>query len=267
MTMARRPFEAARISLTGDRERNEDRCQVLVSGPTLLMSLADGLGGHPRGGAAAQLLTDVAEHLFRPSTTPIADPKRFMLRCVGKAHQDIIRFGRRHRPPIAPRTTAALAVVQDAVCHWVHVGDSRIYLIRDGRVFARTEDHTITLRSGFDANGQAIARSSLTRCLGGLPQPPTATCGPPIPLLPGDLLLMCSDGLWNQVPGHQLAGAFDDGRQPLDMQLARLANAARRTTPSDNVSGIALRWLGPAGTATSATAMPLRPTGIAVGQP
>jgi serine/threonine protein phosphatase PrpC len=234
-----RPFDIAKRSLTGDRAVNQDRCQVLFGGETLMMSLGDGLGGHPRGEVAAQLLIDVAEHMFRETPKPIDNPTRFMLRIVAKAHRDILRFGRRHRPTIAPRTTAVIAIVQHGKLFWVHVGDSRLYLMRQGRLLARTEDHTLTVATPHP-------RTSLTRCLGGLEQPPMTTCAPAMTLRKDDVVLLCTDGLWGQMPATLLARAFQPGPRPIARQLESVTDQARRHPHSDNVTAIALRWQGEA---------------------
>ena len=84
MSGPEKAFEAAKASLTGDRSCNQDRCLVLSSGETLLLGLADGLGGHPRGEVAAQLLIDVCEAMFRQAQKPLRDPELFMLQCIGK---------------------------------------------------------------------------------------------------------------------------------------------------------------------------------------
>jgi serine/threonine protein phosphatase PrpC len=236
-------FEVAKQSLIGSRRHNQDRCQVLRSNDTLLLCLADGLGGHPRGDAAAQLLIDVAEHLFRTHEKPLQDPVRFMLRVVGKAHRSILRFGRRQRPPIEPRTTAVLAIVQDDTLYWAHVGDSRLYLVRNGRLLARTQDHTVIVTVP-DKVGPAPQRTSLTRCLGGLEPPPTTTCAPPMALQRGDIVLLCTDGLWSQIPGSNLIAAFRDAQTSVAEQLQQISAIAQRDAHSDNVTAIALRWKG-----------------------
>jgi len=236
-------FDIAKQSLIGSRPHNQDRCQVLRSDSTLLLSIADGLGGHPRGDAAAQLLIDVAEHLFRKHEKPLQDPMRFMLQVVGKAHRSILSFGRRQQPPIEPRTTAVLAIVQNDMLFWSHVGDSRLYLVRNGRLLARTEDHTVIVTIPDDI-GPMPRRTSLTRCLGGLEKPPTTTCAPPMALQPGDVVLLCTDGLWGQVPGKHLITAFRDAQTSVAEQLQQVATIAHRETHSDNVTAIALRWNG-----------------------
>ncbi|MCB1923080.1 MAG: serine/threonine-protein phosphatase [Gammaproteobacteria bacterium] len=238
-----RLFEAARGTLTGKRPLNQDRCLFLGSPETLLLGLADGLGGHPRGEIAAQLFVDASENLFRQLPKPLFDPENFMLQCIGKAHSAIMRFGRRQKPVIAPRTTAVLAVIQEGVAYWAHVGDSRLYLIRDGEVYSRTHDHTQVRYVRQSETEASRPRASLTRCLGGLPQPPTTTCGQPTALRPGDTLLLCSDGLWGQVTRQALVDTLSNDRIPLQHSLTTLIDQASRVDNSDNVSAVALRWL------------------------
>lgn len=248
MNSVTRQFDAAKGTRTGERSTNQDRSLFLGSPETLFLGLADGLGGHPRGEVAAQLLMDVAETLFRQLPKPLYDPENFMLQCVGKAHSAIMRFGRRQDPPIAPRTTAVLAVIQDGVAHWAHVGDSRLYLIRDGAVYSQTRDHTQVRYVRQSENESSRRRASLTRCLGGLPQPPTTTCGQATALRPGDTLLLCSDGLWSQVHRQMLVDTLSDFRRPLQPALNELLERAAETQNSDNVSAVAIRWLAAATT-------------------
>lgn len=236
-------FEAAKATLIGERPENQDRCLFLGSQDTILIALADGLGGHPRGEVAAQLLMDVTESLFRTTPKPLYDPEHFMLQCIGKAHKAIHEFGRRQTPPIAARTTAVLAVIQNGVAYWTHVGDSRLYLIRDHKIHAQTRDHTQVRYVRESASQVSRPRASLTRCLGGLPQPPTTTCGPPTRLQRGDAIVVCSDGLWGQVPRQALLNAFDDCDADIAGRLGALVEMAATATNSDNITAVALRWL------------------------
>lgn len=244
MDTNQRPFVAGKGSLTGDRSENQDRSLFLAGPETILLSVADGLGGHPRGEVAAQLLMDVSETMFRQADTPLADPENFMLQCIGKAHQAILSFGRRQRPPIAPRTTAVLAIVQNGKAYWAHVGDSRLYLIRDGRVLVQTRDHSQVRYIRQSEREVPIARTTLTRCLGGLVQPPTTTCGPATELVAGDTLLLCTDGLWGQIHQQDLITGIVDKDEPFDTQIRTLIELAADTPNSDNVTAVALRWSG-----------------------
>ncbi len=241
-------FEAARASAPGDRGYNQDRSLFLGSSETLLLGVADGLGGHPRGEAAAQLLIDVSESQFRQAARPLADPRKFMLQCIGRAHAAILRFGRRQDPRITPRTTAVLAVIQHGAVHWAHVGDSRLYLIRAGRVHARTRDHAQVRPAGDpQKNDPARTHASLTRCLGGMARPPVTSCGPQTALQADDLIVLCSDGLWSQVPGQTLIRTLRDDSRPLGTSLPALVKQAATLPNSDNVTAVALRWLADTG--------------------
>jgi len=253
MNAEQRPFEVTKASLIGDRQCNQDRSLVLSSRETVLLGLADGLGGHPRGEVAAQLLIDVCETLFRRAPKPLVDPEHFMLQCIGKAHQTIIRFGRRQKPPIAPRTTAVLAVIQAGTAYWVHVGDSRLYLLRTGKVHRQTRDHAQVRFVRQSAGEASRPRSSLTRCLGGLEQPPTTTCGSPVRLQQYDTVLLCSDGLWGQVSTGALTAAFSGNRLAIESELESLLKTAAERPNSDNVTAVALRWLAAAAISTDQT--------------
>jgi serine/threonine protein phosphatase PrpC len=237
-----RPFEAARASLIGNRGRNQDRSMLLSNSETILLGLADGLGGHPRGEVAAQIMVDVCESLFRRAPRPLPDPERFMLQCIGKAHHAILHFGRRQTPNIAPRTTAVLAVIQSGMAYWVHVGDSRLYLIRNGRVHRQTRDHAQIRFVRQSAQESSRPRASLTRCLGGVVEPPTTTCGSPTLLQRRDTILLCSDGLWGQLAPGRLAVAFQDQQPQIADSLNSLVEAAAARPNSDNVTAVALRW-------------------------
>ena len=244
MSQTHRSFAAARSTATGARENNQDRSVFLHDGTTVLLGVADGLGGHPRGEVAAQLFVDVCETQFRRSTRPLESPEDFMLHCIGRAHHAIRRFGERQQPPITPRTTAVMAVVQGDQARWAHVGDSRLYLYRDEQLLLQTRDHSQTQYTRQSADEPPRARTSLTRCLGGLPRPPTTTCSTALALQPGDALLLCSDGLWSQTAEPQLAELFDGDPALLESRLQRTVAQAAATAASDNVTAVALTWLG-----------------------
>jgi serine/threonine protein phosphatase PrpC len=259
MMPAPRAFEAARATLTGDRPSNQDRCLALHSRGSVLLAVADGLGGHPRGEIAAQLLIDVSGSLFRQAAKPIDDPADFMLRCIGRAHQAILRFGSRQDPPVAPRTTAVLALIQGGTAHWAHVGDSRLYLLRGGQVQAQTRDHAHIRFVRHSADDVSHPRTSLTRCLGGLPQPPLTTCGAATVLEAGDTLVLCTDGLWGQLTDRRLAGAFADRAAPIEAGLRALVAQAGAAPNSDNVTAVALRWLAERGAGAAQPISPVPP--------
>jgi serine/threonine protein phosphatase PrpC len=241
-----RPFHAAKATATGSRHNNQDRCFFFDDGHSVLLGVADGLGGHPRGEVAAQLFADVCEAQFRQASRPLDDPEQFMLSCIGQAHQAIQRFGQRQQPAISPRTTAVLAVIQDGVAQWAHVGDSRLYLYRASMLRLQTQDHSQVHYTRHRTTEPARARSSLTRCLGGLMQPPLTTCSSPVRLGAGDGLLLCTDGFWGQTSGPQLDALFSATPETLEARLPQLVDATAKHYGSDNVTAVALVWTRPA---------------------
>lgn len=243
------PLELSRVSLKGDRKLNQDRCLSLSKGSDTLLVLGDGLGGHPRGEIAAQLLVDSCEHLFRNTSHPVEDPLGLLTECLERAHAAIVRFGITRQPPIAPRTTGVVCLVQGGRAWWCHVGDSRLYLFRDGKLLNQTRDHT---KQHFPGD-KGEPRLSITRCLGGLGLPPDLSESGPFPLEPGDVVLLSSDGFWAQHEQRKLGERLYQPGQ-LGDNLARLAaEACQRAAPrSDNTSVIAMRWWPP-GTASNAT--------------
>ncbi|MFA7388457.1 MAG: PP2C family serine/threonine-protein phosphatase, partial [Thiohalobacteraceae bacterium] len=231
----------------GNRASNQDRCLVVAREDAVLLAVADGMGGHARGDLAAQAFVDSLQSLFR-SHQGLDDPAQFLHNAFREAHYAIQRVGKGQKPPIEPLTTGVACLVQDRIATWAHVGDSRAYLFRQNQVSLRTRDHTRVadmVEAGLITEQQARLhplRNQVSLCLGGTPQPPPLSVGPKIYLTPGDLLLLCSDGLWGAVSEQRLIQALQTG--PLAEAVDALAEDAEQASypQSDNVSGVALRW-------------------------
>ena len=239
-------IETAETSLKGNRGNNQDRCAVISSRDTIMLVLADGLGGHPKGEVAAQILVNVCRQVFSRMLKPIPSPEQFMRACLQQAHKAILEYGSRQRPPITPRTTAVLSVIQNGMCYWAHVGDSRFYLIRDSMAIAQTRDHSLAQLASTMAEGNTphpVNRNAVTRCLGGQRVPPTATLGAPSSMSPGDTILLCSDGLWGQLEDQQIIDTLN-GSLSFQGRVASLAQqAAKAGAPhSDNVTVVGAHW-------------------------
>jgi serine/threonine protein phosphatase PrpC len=238
--MKTRP-ELARVSLLGDRKINQDRCLTLREGEDTLLAVADGLGGHPRGETAAQLMMDTCEHLFRSIDHPVAKPQAFLKSCLEHAHNAIVRFGMSQEPNIAPRTTGVVCLVQNSRAWWSHVGDSRLYLYRDGNLMERTHDHS--RKRQIERRGKGGSKVTITRCLGGLNPPPEITESGPVGLHPGDTLLLSSDGFWSQFDTADLGRHLYQGGELGENLTALAERACRNAQPrSDNATAVAMRW-------------------------
>lgn len=241
------PGKAAKQSLIGDRKTNQDRCIRIEGIKCTLLGLADGMGGHPRGEMAAQILIDTCEQVLHSTPQPIRNPGSFLIRLLHKVHDNIIDYGKNQQPSIDPRTTAVVVLIQNDTAYWAHAGDSRFYLLRGHKVHDRTIDHSYVERLHqqgiISAREQEMhpQRNYVTRCVGGTVAPPNIPIEKQT-LEPGDILMLCSDGLW----GNLDEGFIEDALLS-DMNLTEAVNslaeeATQRGFPdSDNVTLLAMQ--------------------------
>ncbi|MDH5446981.1 MAG: protein phosphatase 2C domain-containing protein [Gammaproteobacteria bacterium] len=240
-------YLTATASLLGNRSKNQDRVAIYEKLDTVLLVLGDGLGGRPGGELAAQTLVDTAAEAFTRQSIPIKDPVGFMQQTLETAHQRIVKQGQSQTPPINPGTTAVLCLMQQGLAWWSHVGDSRLYLFRNGVFVERTQDHSVVenmLAGGkLDTamTGNHPLRNVVTRCLGMSENPPIITMSQKVELKPGDIMLLCSDGFWEPLGEKTMAKFLFDGRlqDSLDQMATRAENI--KAPESDNVSAIALQ--------------------------
>lgn len=244
-------FSVHQASHIGDRRYNQDRVAYAYSNEALLLVLADGMGGHLHGELAAGLAIETfAESFCRYAQPRIADPDEFILSTMRHAHERIMKFPHDMDMGGFPGTTCVAVVVQDDRMYWGHAGDSRVYLLRDGAVIAKTRDHSIVqqwLEQGEISAEQARShpqRNQITNCLGSIGDAFRMERGKPVALQPGDVLLLGSDGLWGPFSDQEIVESF--ASRPVPEVLDELIERAlkRVTGHSDNVTGVAVRWGG-----------------------
>jgi serine/threonine protein phosphatase PrpC len=211
------------------------------------------MGGHADGARAAEVAIRAMIGEFWEASRPLFDPEGFLHLTVGRAHDAVVELGRGLPQEIRPRATCAACIVQGSSAYWVHVGDSRVYHLRAGGVAARTRDHShveLLVRAGRITESQAHdhpMRNYVECCIGGDPVLPEMSLSGRNVLLPGDVLLLCSDGLWAGVTDEQLATLSIGSGDGLRDALASLGEQALiGTAPfADNTTAAAVRWLGP----------------------
>ena len=241
-------FALAKATRIGGRADNEDRVGHWSTPEAALMVVADGLGGHLHGEVAAEIAVELLGAAFLREAQPrVEDPGAFLARALGAAHAAILREGERLDLPETPRTVIVACLVQDGHACWTHVGDCRLYLIREGRIVTRTRDHTVVqqLLDQGRIREEAIAshpeRNRLLQCLGGYVDPN----GEPAQrarLAKGDVLLLCSDGFWGPLTQRQMIHALvSRGLEVAVPELAELAEL-RAGLGADNVSAVAMAW-------------------------
>jgi serine/threonine protein phosphatase PrpC len=243
-------FELAEISLIGAREENQDRMATVVDGSTALIAVFDGMGGHSDGAGAAELARKVLLSRFEAVQHPLLDPLSFLHLALGAAHAAMVAMGSNLPLEQRPRATGAVCLVQDSTAWWVHVGDSRIYHLRDGAVLSRTRDHShveLLVQEGLISAQQAQShpmRNYVESCLGGDALLPEMMVGRCVRMRPGDTMLVCSDGFWSNLLDEDIAASIYSG-VPLATALQAISEfAVRRAGPTaDNATVAALRML------------------------
>ena len=245
-------IEYAKVSALGDRQDNQDRAAVVVSDESALMLVFDGMGGHSDGAKAAETGLKVVQDLFMAATQPIFDPQGFLYMALAKAHDEVVKLGSELAVDFRPRATCAICLVQEGGAFWAHIGDSRIYQVREGKVLTRSRDHShveVLIQEGAISEEEAQdhpMRNFVECCIGGDAPVPDMSLTNRKDLEQGDVLLACSDGLWSGLSDNDMAEIGAPGDNNLVENLKSLSMKALNVNSpySDNTTGTALRWLG-----------------------
>jgi serine/threonine protein phosphatase PrpC len=239
-------FSVFQVSRKGGREKNEDRMGYCYTRESGLFVLADGMGGHPEGEVAAQLALQTISALYQKEARPLVkDVSEFLSSSLMAAHHQIIRYAREKGMLDTPRTTVVAAIVQGTSATWVHCGDSRLYVVRDGELLTRTRDHSyIEQQNAGVIRMDKVNRNSLFTCLGSPTKPVYDVTGP-VTLQQGDKILLCSDGLWGNIKDIDIVQQLS--KQPVSDAVPDLVELALRSGGDhcDNVTVIAFEWETP----------------------
>jgi PPM family protein phosphatase len=240
--------EVAEVSLVGAREENQDRVVAHVGSGAAVIAAFDGMGGHADGARAAELGRKTLLARFTAAAQPLIDPLSFLHLTLGAAHTEMVAIGLSMPMEMRPRATGAVCVVQDDTAWWAHIGDSRVYHMRAGRVLSRTRDHShveLLLQEGLINAQQAQnhpMRNYVESCLGGDPMLPEMNVGRCVKLEIGDTLMVCSDGFWASLLDEDIAASLYSG-VALPVALASIAEFAVRRggAAADNSTAAVLR--------------------------
>jgi PPM family protein phosphatase len=214
------------------REGNED--SFLLADP--LFAVADGMGGHRGGEVASELALRTIEELFAADEGSLTEQ-------VERANSAVFERSQTDRDVSGMGTTLTAALVEDARVRLAHVGDSRAYLLRDGRLHLLTEDHTLVHRmvqEGEITEAQAEThphRSILTRALG--VDPAVQVDERYVEVRAGDRLLLCTDGLTGMIHDGQIESVLETEPNPQEA-VERLVREANRAGGVDNITAVLL---------------------------
>jgi serine/threonine protein phosphatase PrpC len=229
-------YSVAQQSHQGGRDYNEDRTAVYERDGSILLVVADGLGGHAGGDVASQAFIDALGDSFKKaSDEQLRKAESFLTLSINYAHHTI------HRRAVSqgfnvdsPKTTCVVCLIQDGIAHWAHSGDSRLYLIHKRKILEQTTDH-VSKKLGRESN------SPINRCVGGL-ESPRPEISAPWEMNSGDVFFLASDGAWHCFNPDDLIDYVDPQHPSLGLDNLLQALENRNKAPSDNLSIVVLFW-------------------------
>ena len=245
-------IEYAKVSAVGDREDNQDRAAIVVAEDAAIMLVFDGMGGHENGAQAAEIGLRIVQDEFMASDLPLFDPQGFLYTAMARAHDEVVKIGSDLAVDFRPRATCAVCLIQESGSWWGHIGDSRIYHMRQGKLLKRSRDHShveVLIQEGAITEEEALdhpMRNFVECCIGGDAPVPDMSITRKMPLEVGDVLLACSDGLWSGTTDDEMADMATSPENSLAENLKALSVKALTTNApySDNTTGTALQWIG-----------------------
>lgn len=242
------PVSTSQFSCVGERSGNQDAIGYHLDERNACFVVSDGVGGNAGGELASRIAVDTALNAFvdDPSLAPDS-----IQRCVKSANDAILARQRELSEQSRMSATFVSLFVDRATNQacWAHVGDSRLYWFRRGALMERTEDHSLSERSGDAAashqnGGERLVKTNLLYRALGARATAEATLTAPRRLADGDAFLLCTDGLWQLISQQvmerslQLADSAEEW-----LALIRRAAEAKADESRDNYSALAV-WVG-----------------------
>ena len=241
-------FTIFQESRKGSRKVNQDRIAYTFSRDTLLLVVADGMGGHAGGEIAAQIAVRLFIERFQQEAKPILkNPLKFLQDTMVRAHAALGSYANQFSMLETPRTTCVACVVQAGHAYWGHVGDSRLYLFRQGGLIGATKDHSkvqYLVDQGIIGADEVMShpdRNKIFSCLGGLVDP-VIDLSRRTPLRNGDVIVMCTDGLWSVFDQREIATWLTSTPILTTAPQMLREGEKRGGAEGDNLSAIIVRW-------------------------
>ncbi|MCX8111767.1 MAG: protein phosphatase 2C domain-containing protein [Bacteroidia bacterium] len=226
------------------REHNEDQYASFSCPMGTAFIVCDGMGGHAAGDVAAALAIQKIKEILdtaRP-TYPVA---YWLRRAFFHAHHQIQAYAQRTYDTLTMGTAAALLLITpEGEAWWAHTGDSRLYLLREGRLHRLTHDHSYVhflVDSGYISPESAFGHpqsNQLIFTLGASSHLTVVDVSPyPLRIQKGDLFLLCSDGLSGLVPDERIAELLQANKAVAD-RVRSLIHAALDAGGYDNITAL-----------------------------
>jgi len=238
-------FTTSIISKPGGRDENQDCTGFKIYKDGACWVIGDGLGGHRGGKVASGIAVEKILASFKTHPEMSHD---VLMKCLEAAQDGIVAGQEEDDRLFSMRTTIVILVsdFQSFMC--AHVGDSRLYHFRSGKLLFQTKDHSVpqAMADAGDILHEEIRyhedRNRLLRSLGREGDLRPNISEAPIPIKPGDLFLLCTDGFWEYVTEPEMEADLSES-QDTDEWLARMEDRLikRAAEKHDNYSAVAIR--------------------------
>jgi PPM family protein phosphatase len=249
----------------GDREYQQDQVALIAhprAAGCVLAVVADGMGGRSGGRKASDQVMMTTRQLFERYSPEHDDAADMLKKIVQEAHI-VIKLTAISAEQEPHSTIAAFLINPGGDCHWVHAGDSRIYHYCNTELVRRTSDHSYVqtlVNKGEITEEEANVHPQsniLLGCLGTEEDPPIDTHFVP-QLLPGDILMACSDGVWHYFSPKELGSVLAQlsPREATEFLIQKARQRARGSGDNLSLVVIKIEALPPSKTTRS---MPLTP--------
>lgn len=251
---ARLSVTSATLSDIGGRASNQDLLGSAQQDELACFVLCDGVGGHQGGEIASRIVVEAILERFQQESL---FGERALRSYVDCAIARVVKRKQEHDDVknMSATLAAVLLDVENRSVLFAHLGDTRIYLFRRGRLLNVTRDHSLVqqfIDAGYCKPSQLrthALRSTLFAAVGIDSETAVDAIDPLLPVQEGDALLLCTDGFWEWIAEESMERAFD-GAASVDDWLANMAALASAASAAsgrerDNASAIAI-WLGAA---------------------
>ena len=234
---------SARTHVGQQRGRNEDSLVAQVVNTRFIGAVADGMGGHQAGEKASRLAVEAIKEAA-PELAETQAVSEVLVAAVQAANQNILEASLRDQQLAGMGTTLTGAVVEPGRAWLAHVGDSRAYLLRHGQIAQLTADHSLVeelVRRGHLSESEAQIHPQRNLLLQALGVTSTVEVETREEVLqPGDILLLCSDGLTNMVPDRDIADIITQAAT-LEAAAEKLISTANKRGGHDNITVVLVR--------------------------
>lgn len=223
------------------RPHNEDSFAL---NPRLqLFFVADGMGGHLGGEIAANMSIEIAttflpEQELRTARKSKEECRHLLIQAFRKANHAVVTYGDKHPEVAGLGCTLIGCLLGQRHAHICHVGDVRGYLLRGNSFKQITTDHSLAASVNSNPNSKKVPKNIITRCIG-----VTMSDDPEhhsFPISKGDIILLCSDGLWNMLPDKTIRKTIQQA-DDLDFCCELLVDKANAAGGRDNITVVLLK--------------------------